>query len=454
MTPSMRIVLAAALSTFCFQLGHAQSQFEEELAFCKTITTKMPDPRAPSFYTALPTRNGAASGAGWSGHVKAWFNFMRDSNSGAMKQYLVHDAELTRAATEYRQAVIDRGSELLAESGKSTFKNSVKNLNLKTNGQVDNLVSQYVNESREVQNAYGDLRRALIDVQEAKAGLESVRNEYEAFLNEMKHRELQEEKQTLLDEAADIQALLSSTIGSLSNVTSAIPFDGISIMKGISGEPVSSIIKLAFGPDPTKLAELDAKLLNLDTKIKEHRDRGFTEKIKAARLKFERSESVPESSANKILDHKLKSWQAVQALAGLEREDQGFQFFHKLRDYYKAVAFKASALNEAVNNYYRFLTKGRPAEGEILQTRIEADLSHVDRHKLEPSGEWAKLATSASSWLNDRYLPWYRPEVQHVGGCLKGFKELRHLRPVDNSINRVVEATEGIPQSNLGKYLL
>src|SRR5262249_27926535 len=156
---------------------------------------------------------------------------------------------------------------------------------------------------------------------------------------------------------------------------------------------------------------------------------------------FERSGTVPESSANKILDHKLKSWQAVQALAGLEREGQGFQFFHKLRDYYKAVAFKASPLNEAANNYYQFLTTGRPAEGEILLTRIEVDMAHVESNNLEPTGEWAKLATSASSWLKDRYIPWYRPEVQRVGECLKGFKELRHLRPVDESINRVVEAT-------------
>jgi hypothetical protein len=224
-------------------------------------------------------------------------------------------------------------------------------------------------------------------------------------------------------------------------------------MKGISGEPTASIIKVAFAPNPKKLAELDGKLEDLDRKLKEHRDKGFTEKVKAARLKFESSATVPESSASKILDHKLKSWQAVQALAGLEPEGQGFQFFHKLRDYYKAVAFKASALNEAVNNYYQFLTTGRLAEGETLLTRIATDMAHVELNKLEPTGKWAKLATSASSWLKDRYLPWYRPEVQHVGECLKGLKELRHLRSVDESVNQVIEATGGIPLS-LGKYLL
>jgi hypothetical protein len=219
-----QIILAAIGAVLWFQIGHAQPpQFEEELAFCRKINTPMPDPRAPSFYAALPTRNGAAPGAGWSGHVNAWFSFMRDQNSGAMKQYLAHDAQLTRAAKEYREVVMEKGSKLLAESNKSTFKKSVRALNTRTNSQVDILISQYVNESREVQNAYDDLKRALIEVQEAKAVLESVRNEYEAFLDEMKHQELQGEKQALLDEAAEIQALLSTTIGSLSNVTSAIP---------------------------------------------------------------------------------------------------------------------------------------------------------------------------------------------------------------------------------------
>ena len=445
-----QIFLFAAAMLFSFQAAHGDSGFKEELAFCKTANTPMPDPRAPSFYTALPMRNGVATATGWSGHVNAWFQYMRDENSGATKQYLAHNAKLSHAAKEYREVVVQKETQLLKEVNKNTFKKSVNELNRRTDSRLKTLLQQYVNESREVASAFAELKGALLDLQRAKTALVSVHSEYESFLTEMGRQELEGEKERLIGDAAKIQELLFLTVNSLSNITAAIPFDAISIMKGISGEPT----KLAFGPDSEKLATLDPKLQALDDNIVEHKNRGFRINIEAARLELEKSQMVALNSASRIVDHKRKSWQAVNELADLERKGQGFQFFHKLRDYYKSVAFKAAALNEAVNDYNQFLTTGKPSEGELLWKRIEADIAHIHQNKLEPTGDWMKLATSAALWLDERYIPWYRSEVQRVGACLTGFKELRYLGPVDKFLNLAIEAAGGIPNPNLGKYLL
>jgi hypothetical protein len=432
---------------------HAEERFDRELGFCQTISTPMPDPRAPSFYTALPTGTGKKiAGAGWSGHVKAWFNFMRDPVGGAVPQYLAYEKQLGRTAQEYRQAVIEQGSKLLKETEKSSFKKSVQDLNTSKNSQVVILVDEYGNEDKEVKEGYKALGRAVGEVEVAKKDLVAVQREYDAFLSEMKKKDLEQEKQLLLDESESVFKALSVLIGSLSTSAAAIPFDATSIVKVIGGDPITSIVKLAVRPDPAKLAALDAQLEELETKIKEHKDKAFRAKIASARVRLENNLSLSQSSAERILLHKQKSFQKIHALAGLEKEGHGFQFFHSLLDYYKSVAKKAASLNEAVNGYYKFLTATRLDEGEILLKHIEVDIDHVRRHNLDPGGEWMRLAVQSESWLKTHYLPWYQPEVQGVGKCLTGFKELRHLGLVDKSVNMVIEATNGIPDRELGNY--
>ncbi len=449
----LTLPVAALSALVCLAEVHAEGPFERELGFCETISTPMPDPRASSFYVALPTSTGRIAGAGWSGHVKAWFNFMRDGNVGAVKQYLAHDERLSRTAQEYRQLVIGEGGKLVKETEKSAFKGSVRDFNTRKNSHVVRLVNQYVNESNEVARKYKELRGAILEVKATKEDLVSVRDEYEAFLKEMQYKDLDKEKRRLLSEAMSVSQTVTTVIDSMANIYTAIPFDATSIMGLLKGNPITSIVKLAFGPDPSKLAKLDAQLEALDREIKEHKDRAFRSKIQAARLRLEKNELVASSSAQEILSHKLKTWQAISELAGLESERGSFQFFHVLRDYYKAVALKAAALNEAVNSYYQFLTTTRLDEGEILVKHIEVDVAHVRQYNLDPTGEWMKFATEAASWLEKDYLPWYRAEVERVGACITGFKELRHFHLVNKSVNLVIEATGGIPQPELGKYL-
>ncbi|MGH7359950.1 MAG: hypothetical protein ACREJR_14150, partial [Candidatus Rokuibacteriota bacterium] len=238
MTPRIRLTLVAAVTLLWLHTGHAQDRFDTELSFCATINTPMPDPAAPSFYSALPTSTGKSVGAGASGHVKAWFTSMRDRNTGAAKQYLDHDAALSAAAKEYRRAVIEQGGKLLEQTDKSTFKKSVKDLNTKTNGKVLDLVNRYVNESRAVAGAYKELREALLGVGKAKKELASVQDDYEAFLNEMRYKKLSAEKAELLRRAEETQQLLSMVLGSLASANTFVPFDATSIMKGLTGAPV------------------------------------------------------------------------------------------------------------------------------------------------------------------------------------------------------------------------
>jgi hypothetical protein len=438
--------------TLFVQEAHAGNPFDGSLGFCQTISTPMPDPAAPSFYRALPTSDGAIAGAGWSGHVRAWFRFMRNSESGAVRQFLAHEKRLSSTSDAYRVVVIDEGGKLLKETEKATFKKSVQDFNRKT-GRVISLVNQYVNESDQAARGYEALRQAILEVQASRIDLLAVRDDYEAFLTEMQYKALEKEKQKMLNEAAEVSQMVSSVISSLANAPTAIPFDAISIMKLLKGDPFPSIIKAAFGPDPARLGALDARLQVLDGALREHRDKGFRNRIGAVRLRLEKAKSAADLEAEAILEHKRKTWQAVHELAGLEREGHGFQFFHALRDYYRAVAFTGASLNEAVNGYYRWLTGTWLSEGEILATHIDVDVDHVRKHDLDPRGEWMNLAAEPAAWLRSDYLPWYRNEVQRVGACITGFKELRHLGLVNEAMNQVIDATGGIRRDDLGRYL-
>lgn len=439
--------------TLCVRQAHAENPFDGSLGFCRTVSTPMPDPAAPSFYTALPTHGGAIAGAGWSGHVRAWFRFMRSREHGAVKQYLAHEKQLSSTTDAYRAVVVETGGKLLKETQKATFKRSVQDFNRKTGSKVIELVNEYVDESDQAARGYQGLSQALLEVEASRKDLLAVRDDYEAFLTELQYKAVEAEKRALLDEAAEVSGMVSSVIGGLANGLTAIPFDAISIMKALTGDPISSIIKAAFGPDPAQLAALDARLRVLDEQLRGHKEKGFRNRIEAARLRLEKAKGAADLAVAAILEHKMKTWQAIHQLAGLEREGQGFQFFHALRDYYKTVAFAGASLNDAVNGYHRWLHGAWLSEGELLARHIEVDVDVVRREDRDPTGEWGNLAAEPAAWLSRSYLPWYRDEVQRVGACVTGFKQLRHLHLVNQSVNQVIDATGGIRRDDLGRYL-
>lgn len=440
--------------TLCVPEAHAENPFDGSLGFCRTVSTQMPNPEAPSFYTALPTNDGIIAGAGWSGHVGAWFRFMRSREHGAVRQYLEHDEQLLSTTDAYRVVVVEAGGKLLKETERAAFKKSVQDLNRRTNSRVSDLLNEYVNESAEAARAYKRLMgQAIPETEASRKDLVAVLAEYDTFLTGLQYTAVEQEKKDLLAEAAEISGIVSSMIGTLANAMSVVPFDAISIMKGLKGDPFPSIVKMAFAPDPARLGELDARLRMLDEKLRGHQEKGFRNRIEAARLRLAKARSAAEVAAEEVLEHKMKTWQAIHELAGLEREGQGLQFFHALRDYYRAVALTGASLNEAVNRYHRWLHGTWLSEGTLLATHIQVDVEFVRRHGLDPTGEWTKLAAEPAAWLRRDYLPWYRGEVDRVGACLAGFKQLRHLHLVNEAMKLAIVATGGISVGDLSMYL-
>jgi hypothetical protein len=432
--------------------GSAQDRFPTQLDFCRTVITDMPDPAAPSFYRALPTASTMTTGAGWSGHVHSWFNYMRSGTTGGAQLYLAHRKSIASAAEAYERSVLDRGTPLVAESRRAGFKKSLLDLQAQTRDVIP-LTNKYTRASGELDVEFERLKQALLGIREARSGLEAVEKDYAAFLDKLVFDEKLAEKEKLIADAKEVHGVVSLVLGSMSSAPGLVPYDATSIMKALGGQPVGALVNAALRPDAKKLAELDARLARLDAEIKQHRDKAFRSRIDAARAKLERSQIDPVASGKAILTRKLEGFQAVQELAGLEKEGQGFQYFHMLRDYFKDVALAASRLDEAADGYYRFLTRGRPAEAALLLRHIEVDIDHVRSSGApDPSGEWARVANDAATWLRRDFIPWHKAEVERVGRCVTGFKELRHLQLVDESLNGVTEALGGVPRRDVGKY--
>ncbi len=147
---SSTIRVAAVSALLCSLDGRAQVEefLEDSLEFCDPLTTPMPDPKAPSFYRALPVSTGGMiANAGWSGHVRSWFERMRSSGTGAEARFVEHEARLTEKAAAYRRVVVEQGGKLIQATEKPSFRQMVQDLDRKKDGRVSELTDRYVNES-------------------------------------------------------------------------------------------------------------------------------------------------------------------------------------------------------------------------------------------------------------------------------------------------------------------
>jgi len=430
-----------------------QAQALDPLAACGSVdrASEMPDPTAPSFYGALPTNAGMVQGAGFSAHVNSWFRYMRDERGG-IGEYQASRRALEQTLASFEKTYVARAGAIEQESRKSTFNEPLLALKKRSGAQAVELTNRYVQAADSVGTEYVKLRAALLDIQEARSNLVVVQSDYSAFLIELKISEAQGEKGRLIAEAREVQELVTRVVSGLAGVSGA-PVTASSVGKSIAGQ--SFLIDAAFGPDVAALASLDAKLADLDRQFEEHRRKGFTERLKQARSRLERSALVAEASARAIPGKKFEMYGALQSLAAIEAQGQGFGYFRALQSYYKDIAAAAAPVDEAAGRYGRFIQRNRPAEASLLQRRIEVDIDHVNRTQPSDStGEWLKLARNASTFLRDPFVPWQAGESRRVDACQRSLKELRHLQVVDREMNEVTRLLDGIPPADLKKYVL
>jgi hypothetical protein len=433
--------------------GGAWSQQGVSVALdaCREIITDMPDPRAPSFYGAIPTStNGMVTGAGWSGHVNAWFNYMR--GGGGSAKYLKLRGAVEQAASRYEQALVTGAKKVTAAAARPGLETDIKALNTRS-GKVLEYVQAYDAHGAEEVAKYAELRAAQSDLKAVREKLIAVQSDYDAFVAELARANTEAEKQALFKDASDVESALSTAVEALKLTSEFIPLDPVSAVK--SGADISvKIIGVLMAPSSGAVAQLDAKLADLDSKIEEHRRKGFTARIREASHQIDAAQERLLNAARAISSNRLQMFAALQDLAGIEPAGAQPKYFGVLWEYYRSAAVAGADLHDATREYYDFLVRDRPGESALLLLHIQTDIEHVRRSGVaDPTGgRWQQTATDAEQWLRGMFIPWRNKDVSGASRCLRALKEFQHLRLADENAKYINDKVfNGLSKADYGK---
>jgi len=433
--------------------GAAWSQQGVSMALdaCREIITDMPDPRAPSFYGALPTANGMLPGAGWSGHVNAWFNYMR--GGGGSARYLKSRRAVEQAASRYEQALVEGAQKVTAAAARPDLDREIRGLNQQTSGKVLEYVKAYDARGAADVAKYAELRAAQSDLKAVREKLIAVQRDYDAFVAELARANTEAEKKALFTNASEVESVLASAVEALRLTSELIPLDPVSAVK--SGADITvKVVSLLLRPGSGAVGRLDAKLAELDAKIEEHRRKAFTARITEASHQIDAAQERLLNAAREISRNRLQMFDALQQLAGIEPAGAQPKYFGALWEYYKGAAVAGANLHDATREYYDFLVRDRPGESALLLMHIRTDIEHVRRSSVaDPTGgRWQDTATDAERWLGGMYIPWRNKDVSGASRCLRALKEFQHLRLADESTKYINDKVfNGLSRADYGK---
>jgi len=433
--------------------GAAWSQQGVSMALdpCREIITNMPDPEAPSFYGALPTSNGMVRGAGWSGHVNAWFNYIK--GGGGSAKYLKSRRAIEQAASRYEQALVAGAKKVAAARASPDFEREIRALNLKTSGKVLEYVKAYDARGADDVAMYAQLRAAQSDLKAVRDRLVVVQREYDVFVAELARANTEAEKKALFASASEVEGVLASAVEALRLTSQFVPLDPVSAVKSAADITVK-VVPLLLGPGSGAVGRVDAKLAELDAKIEEHRRKAFTARITEASHQINAAQERLLNAARAISRNRLQMFDTLQQLAGIEPARAQPKYFGALWEYYKGAAVAGADLHAATRDYYEYLVRDRPGESALLLVHIQTDIEHVRRSNVaDPTGgQWQDTARDAERWLRGMYIPWRNRDVSGASTCLRALKEFQHLRLADESAKYINDKVfNGLSEADYAK---
>jgi hypothetical protein len=421
--------------------GVAWSQEGVSMALdsCREIITDMPYPGAPLVvYRALPTNGGMVIGAGWSGHVNSWFQYMR--SGGGPAKYLNSRRAIEQLAPKYEQALVEGAQKVAAVAARPNFRRDILALNQKASGKVLEYVKAYDARGADGVAKYGELRATQSDLMAARQKLVAVQRDYDAFVNELARANTKAEIDALFKSANDARQILGSAVEALRLTSEFIPLDPVSAVKATVGV-AEKIIPLLLEPGAADVARLEASLAELDAKLEEHRRKAFTARITEASHQIDAAQERLLKAARDVARNRLQMADALQQLAALEPASSQFKYFGAIWEYYRGAAIAGADLSKVTREYFDFLTRDRPRESALLLTHIQYDADHVRRYGIaDPTGgQWQDSVAKLEQWLQEMFIPWRARDMGGASKCLRALKEFQHLRLADDELKAINE---------------
>jgi hypothetical protein len=432
----------------CTGAALGQQGIAPALDACREIITDMPDPKDSSSYAALPTTNGMVTGAGWSSHVNAWFNYMRGSGSA---RYLKSRRAIEEAASRYEEVLVKGEQKVSAAAARPGFDNYLRALNERT-GKVLEYVKAYDARGADDVVKYAELRAAQSELRAVREKLIAVQREYDAFVSDLARANTEAEKKALFTSASQVEGALATAVEALRLTSEFIPLDPVSAVKSTADIAVK-LVPALMGPGSGAVGRLDAKLAELDAKSEEHKRKAFTARISEASNQIDAAQQRLLNAARAIARNRLQMFDALQQLASIEPAGAQPKYFGALWDYYKASAVAGADLHEATREYVDFLVRDRPGETALLLVHVQADIAHVRRTNVaDPTGRWMDSATDAERRLRGMFIPWRATDVGGASRCLRGLKEFQHLRLADESTKFINDKVfNGLSKTDYGR---
>lgn len=437
------LTAALSLTPSLTAKGQIHKDLQPSLLFLKTLSTPMPNPEAPSWYSQVPDSDGSMRSIGHAGWVKGFFSQMRP----VVPKFLAMDERLRKDVNAYTDTVHDLGGKVLAST--TGLQKALKDVDGATAQRLQELLDKYNDEVTATRKARKAYEATLLRAERAKWLLDEKDKTSEQCNKRVERAKAEADKAAALDRIGKgrtfldavekaIRAIADGPQATAAYVTGELTTRSIEAAKTI-------ILDAFYSGTRETLYELDARIDAIDKSLSELECKPQASALKAAKLALQEAMIHVVMGHADIVEHRASAWRVVDRLGTLQgRGGKTVPFLTALQAYNAQVNKHGRRIYDSVNAYLEFLSKEPLWRGDLVLLAIEEDIERVEseKQKRDPSGKWLAVANDALGYVND-YTKWYRGELRRGQNALADLREGRHLEFVDRMVARAIRELGG-----------